>query len=162
MIAMDLSALMVPEAGVVLIGVAVAVAGVVLLRRAEKARRGPSVRGRVVVSRIVERESNDAEKVSRTLYDPEVQYQYVVNGRPLAGTRRGYYDAAVNWEGFAEGVVAKLPVGTEVDVFYDPNDPQQALLDPAGGRMLSWGAVLGGLVVALAAVGHALFAASSR
>ena len=52
--------------------------------------RGPSVRGRVVVSRIVEQESNDAEKVSRTLYRPEVQYEYIVNGRQLVGMRRGY------------------------------------------------------------------------
>lgn len=158
---MDLSAFAVPEAGVVLIGVAVAVAGVVLLRRAARARRGPSVRGRIVVSRMIERESNDSEKVSRTLYYPEVQYQYVVDGREHAGTRRGYYDAAVNWEGYAQGVVARFPVGTEVDVFFDPHDPQEALLDPDGGRLFSWSAVLGGLVVALAAVGHALFAASS-
>jgi hypothetical protein len=158
---LDLSVFVAPEAGVVLIGVAVTVSGVILLRRAEKARRGPSVRGRVVVSRMVEQESNDDEKVSRTLYRPEVHYEYVVEGRQLIGMRRGYYDAAVNWPSYAEGVIARLPVGAEVQVFYDAADPQQALLDPDGGRMFSWGAVVGGLVVALAAVGHALFKASS-
>jgi len=147
-----------------LAGLAMAIGGVLsylrLRRMAVASRHWPKAPGKIIsatVSTVHEHERGDTEgTISRTTkkYRADVQYAYRVG-------QLGFASAAITmgWTplyGFArdaEAVVAKYPVGTKVDVYYDPENPEVAVLQPG-----SKDGVLTPLIFAIVfGVGSALF-----
>lgn len=82
----------------------------------------PSTMGSVVMSTIERRSSNDGD----TDY-PVVQYSYQVNGQAYQSTKRAP-GPEVGGTG-ARGVVARYPAGAQVMVFYNPQNPSDAVLE---------------------------------
>ena len=101
-----------------------------------KVSRWPSTRGRIVSVRVV-----PAFRRGRsTFYTPGVRYRYEVKGQRYHGDRLrwggGVYS---NVRQFAEDTIAKYPVGSEVDVHYNPQDPKQSVLHRNSyGHYLLW------------------------
>ena len=60
---------------------------------------------------------------------PTVNYRYEVNGVPHLGKRIHIRDVS-EMPDEAEISIASFPVGKEVDVHFDPNEPAQAVLRP--------------------------------
>lgn len=58
-----------------------------------------------------------------------IVYTYEVDGRQYRGTRYSAFDVSTN-SGAWRDVAAKLPVGAPVRVYYDPNDPSDAIIHP--------------------------------
>lgn len=133
----------------VLIGLGVAGWGVVLLREAQASSGWPSVTGRVTDVRV---ESNTRK--GKTRYKPLVRYEYEVDGRVLAGQRVRIPDMSATYSSrvAAERVYA---LGAEVPVWYDPANPERAVLQPGVGwqnlLVPAIGAVVGLLGAVLAA-----------
>jgi len=67
----------------------------------------------------------------RTYYDPSFSYSYQVNGQNYIG-RRYRYDASSSLSGLAASkqIVKEHPVGSEIQVYYNPIDPGDSLLSP--------------------------------
>jgi hypothetical protein len=67
-----------------------------------------------------------------------VSYAYAVRGRTFHGRRYAANDPGTSSGSWARDVVATLPVGAPVPVFYAPDDPSQAVLKPGvrGGDLL--------------------------
>lgn len=100
-----------------------------------QARTWPSVTGRVTEARIVRgRLPGDhdsrlrSEREGDEYFAIEVRYDYVVRGKAYVGTRFSFgvdhfpdYDSAID---ALHGVSA----GREVEVYYDPRQPQRAVL----------------------------------
>lgn len=145
-------------------GFAMAISGVVSYLRLRRiivaSRTWPKAVGKIVaaaVSTIYERNSGDTEStLNRTTkkYRADVQYTYRVGQRDFAAAA-----ITLGWAplyGFArdaEAVVAKYPAGAEVDVYYDPANPELCMLEPE-----SRGGVLAPLIFAMIfAVGSAVF-----
>ena len=93
----------------------------------------PSTTGTIIRSdlgsRTISKQSSD-----RTLYWAEVEYEFEVNGGQyqsnhirLDGLRSGpHVGTGVD---HASKILANYPVGAEVNVFYDPNNPSKATLE---------------------------------
>ena len=82
----------------------------------------PSVMGVVQMSTVERRSSEDGY----TDY-PVVQYSYLVNGQPYQNSKLAP-GPEVGGSG-ARKVVAKYPAGAQVMVFYNPQNPSDAVLE---------------------------------
>ena len=62
---------------------------------------------------------------------PAVVYQYVVGGHPYQGfrVRLGEQLGSVRFAGGAERLVQKYPTGAQVVVYFDPENPAEAVLE---------------------------------
>jgi Protein of unknown function (DUF3592) len=109
------------------------------------ARRWPQCTGKVVES-AVEEVTGDSRIGA---FVPRIRFTYYAAGKP----RESLHFAFHVWAGArtrAEATVARYPVGSFVTVYYDPNRPEQAVLEPRHA----------GLSVALAAFGGLVFLGS--
>lgn len=89
----------------------------------------PSTSGRVLASDIEMRRSRTGQGGTSTAYYPVVLYEYMVNGRRLQSNRvRFGSDVGFGWTSPAQKVVDQYPPGAMVEVFYNPNDPTEAVL----------------------------------
>jgi hypothetical protein len=146
------------QIGIALLGAALTGYGVWLRARAAEALRWPSVRGRIVRSLVREdtpliRGADEA----RAMYQPELRYEYVIDGREHAATRIDLLDRAASWPGFAERVIARYPMWSEVTVFYDPTDPRRALLERDLAPRWAFWIIVAGLAITLGAIGWAYY-----
>ena len=111
----------------------------------------PYVLGKVVaasVRQVVER--GDAQTRDITNYVPFVQYEYQVGGQNYQGNRLAFQEKGYNSHKKAFKLVAAYPAGNPVSVYYDPANPQNAVLERKahGNNILL---VVGGILV-LAAI----------
>jgi hypothetical protein len=92
----------------------------------------PSTMGSVIRSTIEQRSSDDGY-----VNYPVVQYSYQVGGQPYQGTKLAP-GPDVGGSG-AGKVVARYPAGAQVMVFYDPQNPSNAVLETkAPAQWLMW------------------------
>jgi len=143
---------------------AMATSGIVsylrLRRIAVASRTWPKAAGKIIaaaVSTVIERNPTDTEStLNRTTkkYRADIQYTYRVGQRDLAAAA-----ITLGWAPLyglardAEAVVARYPAGAEVDVYYDPANPELCVLEPN-----SRGGVLAPLIFAMIfGVGSAIF-----
>ncbi len=155
------------------IGVVLAVTGLIVLgfgmRRmgqASRRRKWPttpgSIRSSTTVARIApalpqhgEDEEDAAARPPQTLHRPEVTYTYTVDGKTYTGTALGLDTVEVSNERMAREHAARYVPGAPVTVYYDPENPSRALLEP-GIHSDSWlipGAGAACLIVAAALYG---------
>jgi hypothetical protein len=133
-----------------LLGGVFLVVGLVATKRAKAAQSWPSMPGTVVRSEVVRHESTDEDGSSSVSYEPVVHYEYAVMGQPFTGKRIAFGANNFDHKKAAE-IVARYPVGARANVFYNPDKPQDAVLETvaAGGKLfVILGAVMaaGGLV----------------
>lgn len=91
-------------------------------RRMATVSQWPSTMGTVIASYLERRSSSDGS----TNY-PVVQYSYQVGGRTYQSSKLAP-GPEVGGTG-AGKVVARYPAGAQVMVFYDPNNPAEAVLE---------------------------------
>jgi len=135
------------------------VLGAVLLwqgwRRQQKVNASmswPYVSGRVTASsvrQVVER--GDAQTRDTTNYVPVVQYEYQVGDKTYQGNRFAFKEPSFSSQRKAFKLVAGFAAGSPVSVFYDPANPQDAVLErKAHGNTFLF--VVGGILVLAAIV----------
>jgi hypothetical protein len=93
------------------------------LSKSRATQSWPSVTGTIKTAEIVE----NGMRRGRQKYIAKVQYEYVVNGTTIIGER-----IAINGYGSLltdESVIAKYATGSTHPVYYDPNDPDSAVLE---------------------------------
>lgn len=114
---------------VLLMWVAVGSIGMVSIVRETLAIQGsenwPSVQGEVIESRVETRSS----RKGRT-YAPQVTYTYAVEGTHYSGTRQQARNPIMNSPAEAQGYLQAYPVSAKLKVFYQPANPQNAVLKP--------------------------------
>ena len=111
--------------------VLVTVAVVVKLIEMRRAATWPSTMGRIVrAMNEEERHTNDADQVTVTKV-AVVEYEFTVAGRLWRGSRVNLAETPNT-----DATLERYPVGTIVEVFYDPADPRNCVLerDPWRGR----------------------------
>ena len=92
-----------------------------------------------------------------TLYRPVIEFSYQAEGQEYHNTlgSSGVTMSASSKQ-WADGEVARYPVGTEVDVFYNPENPTQSSLTANTGMIANGRA---SLIVAIILIGIAIYAA---
>ena len=58
----------------------------------------------------------------------DVRFRYMVNGEEFTGTRLHFFGFHENNPTLIKGVVENFPIGKKVDVFYNPDDPNDSAL----------------------------------
>jgi hypothetical protein len=109
----------------------------------------PSTAGVIEEATIQTRHSTDSDGSTNTSYSPHVRYSYRVGGADYSSTKISFgfgvgssnYNKAQQW-------LAGYPQGKQVPVYYDPANPQNAVLERAA-RGSTTGYVLGVIFIAL-------------
>ncbi|HEX7242873.1 MAG TPA: DUF3592 domain-containing protein [Longimicrobiaceae bacterium] len=127
-------------------------AGVMGLRRGLRTYSWARAEGRVVRS-LVGRETESTGEGTLDSYRAEVRYRYEAAGAPRTGSAVHADDRGSPSRTGAERKAARYPEGARVAVFYDPADPDRAVLErgvgPGHVGLLAGGGLflLGGLYV---------------
>jgi hypothetical protein len=97
--------------------------------KAKAAESWPSAVGRVVSCQVVEEESTDREGHSTTWYVPVVAYSYSAGGRDLQGQRLRFGNYRSSSRKKAEAALAPYPQGSTPSVRYNPEQPEECVLE---------------------------------
>lgn len=89
-------------------------------------RTYPAVTGHITYSEVTRHRGSKG----RAYYGVGIRYRYAVNDRFFEGTRIRYNGATSAGWAWAAKTVAEHPVGSQTQVFYNPENPQDALLSP--------------------------------
>ncbi len=117
-------------AGIVflIVGIGTLVLGFSWYNNAKETEKWPTVEG-VVVSATV----NTHESDGSTMYKPVITYKYSVNGKEYTSPKLSFSDYSSSNSDYAYETVNKYPKGTKVTVFYNPEKPYKAVLEPGVG-----------------------------
>jgi hypothetical protein len=97
--------------------------------KAKAAESWPVVSGRVVSCRVDIEESSDSDGNGSTWYNPVVTYGYTVGERELQGTRLRFGNYRSSSHKKAEAALAPYAVGTAPLVRYNPERPEECVLE---------------------------------
>jgi hypothetical protein len=98
---------------------------------AERAATWPSIAGVVTAAEMIEhRHRNSKTHTVSYTYEPKVEYSYTVLGTAYAGKKVSYGPQSYA-RGKAEQIMARYPLGQQVSVFYNTENPADSVLDPA-------------------------------
>ncbi|MBI1249087.1 DUF3592 domain-containing protein [bacterium] len=126
-----------------------------ILDNANASNDWPSVHGEIIRSEVATRRSD-----GKTMYSFDIVYQYKVEGRELkcSNVYFGGEGSSSN-SSSAYSVTDRYPKGTQVDVYYEPDHPANAVLEPGAHwqSYLLFGAGLVFLGVGLLIVGSSVF-----
>lgn len=100
----------------------------------------PSVSGQVTSSSVtLETTQADSDSRLESTYYPSVSYDYRVDGQALKGSRVGIGGAVgTARKEDAEAVAKRYAVGSKVDVYYDPANPEYAVLVRGANIIMVW------------------------
>ncbi len=122
---------------------------------ASASRAWPSVSGEVVSSEVRTQRSGRSGRSrgrsrtsrSKTTHRAEIRYEYTVEGQHYTADRVLFGGHSSGSSSYANEVMDRYPKGKQIVVYYDPTQPDQAVLEPG---------VTGGVYIQLA--GGGLFA----
>jgi hypothetical protein len=98
-----------------------------LLDKAKASTEWPTTDGKVIESEVERHRNNDDE----TMYKAMVIYQYSLDGANFESDRVWYGDGySTNDRSAMQTVVKEYPVGKKVTVYYSPDAPDEAVLQP--------------------------------
>lgn len=113
-------------AGLMFAGVIV-LAYVSKLREMRRARKWVKTAGRITKSQVRAIKRTDSDGASNFENEPLVAYEYTVNGKEYRGTRINFAERIGGAD--VGATLARYPVNQVVTVFYNPNNPKQAVLE---------------------------------
>lgn len=103
-------------------------------RKASISRSWPATTGKILAAGIEPRTGRSGSSGYSTSYYPVVQYEYTVNGQRFLGNRITFGgDVGYGWTGMAQRQIASYVPDSSVAVFYDPNEPGNAVLERTAG-----------------------------
>ena len=140
-----------------LVGVGMFLFGVYLLKRSinfmeemNQSAGWPATKGEVLKSELIE-----YKLVAGNKFGPscrlDLAYEYVVGSKSFVGTKPFLYAVTKNSE--AEDVVEKFPAGRVVNVYYDLNSPENAVLITGGRAEKKYHEIIVSVVVMVVGAG---------
>lgn len=110
------------------VGVFLVIAAIVNIRKANASQGWNGVQGKITESYVRRQESSDGEGGTSTSYYPEIRYTYSVMGVEYQGKNIAFGMKSSSRKS-AQALVEKYPAETSVIVYYNPQKPQQAVLE---------------------------------
>lgn len=107
-----------------------------LAEEAEASEEWPSVEGIVTHSELNKSRDSDG----KDMYSANIQYRYSVDGKEYTDGSIQTMDGSTSMKSSVKKTVKKYAVGTQVRVYYDPEFPNTAVLEP--GTSLMFGILL--------------------
>lgn len=120
-------------------------------KKAQAAHAWPSVPGQIIESRLVQYEKYDggADGQQRlTAWQPRIVCQYAVAGRPL----QCGLGPSPDTRAFAERMVERYRVGAQAQVYFNPENPAEAMLERPSGSGYIFMYVMAGVFLFISAL----------
>ncbi len=108
-------------------------------KKADASQAWPATTGQVTDAQVTRHTSTDSDGDTSVNYIPKVSYTYLVLGQEYQGDKIGFgFQQSFGSSAKAQAALERFPVGGQVAVFYDPDNPAEAVLErKAGGSTLS-------------------------
>lgn len=133
------------------IGLFALIRGIVHYRTGKASATWPSVEGQVTVATVEMHVSTDSDGDTSRYYTPRVVYEYSVSGQQY-GSDQVTIGSTWNYPSEARAAAKlKYQTGQRVIVYYNPENPSQAVLE-SGSTRGAWGTLLIGIVFFIAGV----------
>lgn len=127
------------------IGLFALIRGIVHYRTGKASAAWPTVEGKVLVATVDMSVSTDSDGDTSRTYTPRVVYEYLVGGQQYSSDQVTI-GATWNYPSQARAAAKlKYEAGQRVSVYYNPEKPSQAVLEPGSTRG-AWGTLLIGIV----------------
>jgi hypothetical protein len=97
--------------------------------KARASETWPTAPGKVVSCEVIEEETTDREGATTTWYNPVVTYSYNAGGRELTGQRLRFGNYRSGSRKKAEAAVAPYPAGSMPTIRYNPEKPEECVLE---------------------------------
>ena len=111
------------------VGIAVTLWGVVVLKNAKASASWSSVQGEVTESRVVSDTKRKSDGRRETYYRANVIYRYEIETTEYTCNKVSFGEVSTDRTSLAHEVVKRYPTGKEVQVYYDPKNPEKAVLE---------------------------------
>ena len=135
-----------------LCGLVAAIWGGFVLKSAKVSGSWPSVQGFVMESRVESKTSKGSDNRQDTSYYAKVVYRYEIETAEYTCDTVSFGEHGTNKPDHAREIVKRYPKGKEVKVYYDPEKPKTAVLEPG----VTWSSYLPlGLGIVFVGVGVA-------
>ncbi|MCV6546094.1 MAG: DUF3592 domain-containing protein [Cohaesibacter sp.] len=102
--------------------------GFVSLSEATRNESWPRIEGQILSNSVKEYERKKSDGSPLTTYQASVEYQYEIGGVSYQSSALSLHPAERTLKGVAQTELEPYPVGTKVMVYYNPDDPNQAVL----------------------------------
>lgn len=113
----------------VILGIAILIVGSILWKEAGKVKSRPTVTGKVVTSTVDYAHDSQSQQET-TMYSAKVKYQYSINGITYFSEKISMGKFSTSSRNQAQKIADKYPPGKEVVVYYNPDNPDEAVLEP--------------------------------
>jgi hypothetical protein len=102
--------------------------GMFQLRKALKAQKWPSVTGVIAESRLISKRMGRKFR-GGSVFVPVIKYDYEADGRSYRGSKIYFMQGYSNIYRNGQKYIDRYPEGCSVKVYYNPKDPQTAVLE---------------------------------
>lgn len=95
--------------------------------------------------RVYDEVEEEYATVETTEYSPEIEYEYVVNGKEYTATRFKTLGYSSESEVEVKKLVAKYPVGSKCKIYYNPSNHEDAAIEknsPPSKMILAFGVLI--------------------
>jgi hypothetical protein len=130
-------------------GIFLAKYGGSVLDNAKASAEWPTVQGTVMHSDVV-RERGTGDNRGKYHYEADVMFEFELDGQTYSSNNVSFGEYASSQASHAREIVRRYPEGSRVTVYYNPEDPDTAVLEPG----VSWSSyILLGMGILFCAIG---------
>ena len=118
------------------------------MRTAEKARQSeswPATEGEIAHSATIYQTDSTATSNGVSTFKADIAYRYKVNGANYSSSKVALLDLASSSSGRAQSIVQRYPDKSKVQVYYNPADPSEAILEPGSVGGINFLYLVGGI-----------------
>jgi Protein of unknown function (DUF3592) len=124
-----------------------------------RAKQWPSAPGRITKSEVSASHLQTAHEATRIVNGPAIEYAFSSNGRKYAGRRIAIGENTGGPD--TEATLARYPLGAHVTVYFDPDDPENCVLERNAPSFMP-GQGCATTLASLAAIGFIVYWLTSR
>lgn len=135
------------------VGLILLVIGARQLYQGEQSKAWPTVQGKIAVAELGKRVDRDSDNSTvSTTYSADISYDYIVDDVAYVNGDLHFGSVSSSDPSSARRLLQRYPVGKVVTVYYNPAQPQQAVLEP-GIAGVTWILPVIGLIFAVVGTG---------
>ena len=138
-----------------IIGVAMLIKSFQDKKKADESQNWSSTEGKITESYIRRDMGVNGDGIMQILYYPEVRYEYEFMGIEYTGQQISFgANTGYSYQKKTQAILSKYPLGANITVYYNPNAPEDAVLERrVGGKV----ALIIGILFSLIAICTACF-----
>lgn len=139
---------------ITVIGIGFAIWGALVVMEARSATNWPAVEGVIISSSVEHRVNTTSSGKGKWYYEARIKYDYNVDGVDYESKRVGFKSASYQYksEVVPSTIVRRYPANRTVEVYYNPDDPEKAVLETEITFMTYIGLLIGAFLVVLGVI----------